>query len=144
MHGLMKNGTRPKLAAFNAIDGNMYLVSRDDLAPGKVKGWDAKTQYPTPVLVYKHYIGGAISTPIIVDDHIVCAGYDAKVHVFRMEYPDTGEGPAVTTRNGKKVHVKVTELDTFSAGGFESTPMVWNGRVYIGSRNGYLYCLGEK
>ncbi|MFU8890443.1 MAG: PQQ-binding-like beta-propeller repeat protein [Anaerosomatales bacterium] len=39
--------------------------------------------------------------------------------------------------------MSVSETAVFSGGGsFESTPLVWEGRVYIGSRDGYLYCLG--
>jgi outer membrane protein assembly factor BamB len=137
------DGSRPALTAFTAIDGYMYVVSQDQLAPGKVKGFDGKTDYPTPIMVAKKNIGGAISTPIIVDDHIIACGYDAKVHVYRITY-DAPDGVKLTARNGKPVSVAVTEVDTFSTGGIESTPVVWDGRIYIGSRDGYLYCLGEK
>lgn len=135
--------TRPALAAFSAIDGNLYVVSQDQLAPGTVKGFDGKARYPTPVLVAKHDIGGAISTPIIVDDHIVACGYDAKVHVFRINY-DAPDGVKLTARNGRAVSVAIKEVATFRTGAIESTPVVWQGRIYVGSRDGYLYCLGEK
>ncbi|MGM0505328.1 MAG: PQQ-binding-like beta-propeller repeat protein, partial [Bacteroidota bacterium] len=29
-------------------------------------------------------------------------------------------------------------------GSFESTPIVYNGKIFIASRDGYLYCLGSK
>jgi hypothetical protein len=29
------------------------------------------------------------------------------------------------------------------AGAFESTPVMWKGCVFIGSRDGSLYCLGD-
>jgi outer membrane protein assembly factor BamB len=29
-------------------------------------------------------------------------------------------------------------------GTFESTPIVWNNKIYIASRDGYLYCFGLK
>jgi outer membrane protein assembly factor BamB len=137
------DGTRPALAAFTAIDGNLYLVSQDQLAPGKVKGFDGVTDYPTPVLVAKKNIGGAISTPIIVDDNIIAAGYGATVQVFKIRYDDP-KGVELTARNGAKVRVGIGEVASFKAGAFESTPIVWRGRIYIGSRDGYLYCLGEK
>ena len=39
----------------------------------------------------------------------------------------------------------MTETASFSAGGdFEATPVVWDGRVYVGSRDGNLYCLGDR
>jgi len=28
-------------------------------------------------------------------------------------------------------------------GCIESTPAVWNGRLYVGSRDGYFYAIGE-
>jgi outer membrane protein assembly factor BamB len=137
------DGSRPALAAFSAIDGNLYVVSQDQLAPGTVKGFDGKTEYPTPIMVAKKNIGGAISTPIMVDDHIVAAGYDAKVHVYKITYDAPG-GVKLKARDGRDVSVAVTEVASFAAGGFESTPVVWRGRIYIGSRDGFLYCLGEK
>jgi len=135
--------SRPALAAFTGIDGNVYLVSQDQMAGGTVPGFDGKTRYPTPILVAKHYVGGAISTPIIVDDHLIACGYDAKLHVFRISY-DAPKGVRLKARNGQEVSVGLTEVATFKAGAIESTPVVWRGRIYIGSRDGYLYCLGEK
>ncbi len=29
-------------------------------------------------------------------------------------------------------------------GPVEATPVVWKGRIYVASRDGYLYCLGDK
>jgi outer membrane protein assembly factor BamB len=137
------DNSRPPLAAASAIDGNMYLFSQNE-TKGTALIWDGKTRLPTPIVVAKEYIGGAISTPIIVDDHIVACGYDAKVHVYRIVYdsPD-GKGVALKARDGHTVRVSLKETDTFRAGSFESTPVVWNGRIYIGSRDGYLYCLGK-
>jgi hypothetical protein len=41
--------------------------------------------------------------------------------------------------------VKVQEADSFSGGGaFESTQVMWRGRVFIGSRDGSLYCIGDR
>ncbi len=36
----------------------------------------------------------------------------------------------------------LTLLDSFEAE-FEATPFVYNERIYIASRNGYLYCFGN-
>jgi outer membrane protein assembly factor BamB len=136
-------GSRPALAAFSAIDGNMYVVSQDQMAPGTAKGFDGKTDYPTPIMVAKKNIGGAISTPIMVDDYVIACGYDAKVHVYKITY-DAPKGVQLKARNGKPVSVAVNEVASFATGGIESTPVVWRGRIYIGSRDGWLYCLGEK
>jgi outer membrane protein assembly factor BamB len=135
--------SRPALGAASAIDGYMYLFSQNE-TKGTAVAFDGKTRMPTPVIVAKKYIGGAISTPIIVDDHVIAAGYDAKVHVYRIVYDaKDGSGVPLKARNGRTVRVSLMETDTFRAGSFESTPVVWNGRIYIGSRDGYLYCLGE-
>jgi len=37
------------------------------------------------------------------------------------------------------------EKASFAGGGaFESTPVLWKGRVFIGCRDGSLYCVGDK
>lgn len=138
------DGTRPPLAAVSAIDGYLYVFSQNE-TKGSARIFDGKRSLPTPVIVAKKSIGGAISTPIIVDDHIIAAGYDAKVHVYRIVYDAKGGGGVkLKTRDGRTVRVSVVETGSFRAGGFESTPVVWNGRIYVGSRDGYLYCLGAK
>jgi outer membrane protein assembly factor BamB len=133
---------RPALAAFTAIDGNLYVVSQDE-TEGTATSPQGKADVPKAKLVFKDAIGGAISTPIMVDDHIVAAGYDATVHVYRIDY-EAADGVALKDRSGKSWTVGVTEVATFTGGGnYESTPIVWQGRIYLGSRDGYLYCLGE-
>ncbi|MCL4078733.1 PQQ-binding-like beta-propeller repeat protein [Coriobacteriia bacterium Es71-Z0120] len=140
------DGTRPRLAAFSAIDGHLYVVARDETATETVAGPNGERGLATPVLVYKDYIGGAISTPIIVDDHIVAAGYGNTVNVYRISYgsPDAG-GVTAAARSGERASVRVERVARFTGGGtYESTPIVWQGRIYIGSRDGYFYCLGER
>lgn len=36
------------------------------------------------------------------------------------------------------------ELKLPSKGALESTPVVWKGRIYVGSRDGYFYCIGDR
>jgi outer membrane protein assembly factor BamB len=139
-------GEHPRLAAFGAVDGSLYVVAQDALAQGRVPGPNGEGPYPTPQLVFKANIGGSISTPIMVDDTIVAAGYDAKVHLYRVGYAPAQEGAAgaLQSPDGQWWRVSISETATFSGGGsFESTPIMWQGRVYIGSRNGSLYCLGD-
>ena len=38
---------------------------------------------------------------------------------------------------------KMVRLDRLSGPMFDATPVVWNGRVYAGSKDGSLYCLGN-
>jgi len=140
------DGKHPRLAAFGAVDGNLYVVAQDALASAKVRGPNGEGPYATPQLVFKTNIGGSISTPIMVDDTIVAAGYDAKVHLYRVGYSPAqeGAGGALQSPDGNWWRVSVRETASFSGGGsFESTPIMWQGRIYIGSRNGSLYCLGD-
>jgi outer membrane protein assembly factor BamB len=140
---------RPPIAAFNSVDGHLYIVSQD-MVDGVTSGPNREPNLPQPRLIHRQHIGGAISTPIIVDDRVVVAGYDGKVRVLTLTYEpfdiEAGEarGTLLQGRDGAWYDVNVEETATFSGGGsFESTPIVWEGRVYIGSRDGFLYCLGE-
>ncbi len=139
-------GRRPRLAAFTAIDGYLYVVSQNKTS-GSAPGPNLDGPYPTPRVVAKFYVGGSISTPIMVDDSIVAAGYDATVHLYEIRYKKASEKAAGALRSpdGGWYEVTVEETDSFSGGGaFESTPVMWKGRVFIGSRDGSLYCIGDR
>ncbi len=141
------DGTRPALAAFNSVDGFLYVVSQDELS-GKTAAGPRGERYQTPKQVFKAQIGGSISTPIIVDDYIIAAGYDKKVHLYRIDFrsrrPKNAQGVWLGSRTGGRWFTGVTEVATFEAQGpFEATPIVWKGRVYVACRDGYLYCLGD-
>ena len=117
----------PYLAAFSAIDGYLYVVNHKEIdkAKGKVYGPNQKETYPTPKLVFKKRIGGSISTPIIVGNRLIAAGYGG---IYLFEFDEQG-------------NFKL--LDHTYPGIFEATPIAWDGKIYVGSRNGYLYCFGE-
>ncbi len=144
----MLKGELPRLAAFMSVDGYLYVVSRDSMSSKKTKGPDGKTSLTKPTLVFRDQIGGGISTPIIVGDSMIAAGFDRRVHLYRIKYEPEVEGvkggKRVRTRDEAAWRVSVREIASFKAGGpFESTPVVWGGRVFIGCRDGYLYCLGD-
>jgi outer membrane protein assembly factor BamB len=139
-------GRRPRLAAFSAIDGNLYVVSQNRTS-GSAPGPNGDGPYPTPMVVAKFYLGGSISTPIMVDDTVVAAGYDNHVHLYRIKYTpaEKGDAGALKSPSGDWYTVSVSEKAGFAAGGaFESTPVMWKGRVFIGCRDGSLYCIGDK
>ena len=116
------------IAAFNSVDGNLYVVSRD-VMNGTSPSPDGNAKHPRPRLLFSDYVGGSIATPAVVGTRIVTCGLDNTVRLYEM----TANGPETA----------FAEVDTFVADGpFESTPLVWDGRVYIGCRDGYLYCLG--
>jgi outer membrane protein assembly factor BamB len=139
-------GRRPRLAAFMAIDGNLYVVAQDARAGNTVPGPNLDGPYPTPKVVAQFSTGGGISTPIMVDDTIVAAGYDNQVHLYKVKWHAARKGDegALKSPGGDWFTVDVVEKATFSGGGaFESTPVMWKGRIFVGSRDGSLYCIGD-
>jgi len=72
---------------------------------------------------------GSWSSPVIVDDRLVVASADGYLRTFDITEPF---GPRL--------------LWTFQIGGgnpIEATPAVWKGRIYVGSRNGFMYAIGD-
>jgi outer membrane protein assembly factor BamB len=142
-----KQGRHPRLAAYIAVDGYLHVIARDAFTAHAVKGPGAATPSKVPVEVFRDSVGAGISTPIIVGDSIVAAGYDRKVRLYRITYSPVAKGAhgALPSPDGSFWTVKVAETSSYTAGnGFESTPLVWGRRVYIGCRDGYLYCLGNR
>lgn len=115
------------LACFVGIDGKLTLVNHKKLQPGKkVRGPRRQKQYPAPLVLDTATLPeGSISTPLFVGDKIV-VGYDNGMDLYQV----TAAG-------------KLVRLDRLNGPMFDATPVVWNGRVYAGSKNGYLYCLGN-
>jgi hypothetical protein len=141
------DGKHPRLAAFVSVDGNVYVTARDDFTTKTVRGPGAPSASKVPVEVFRDGIGAGISTPIIIGNAMVAAGYDRKVHLYRITYRASSEGAtgALRSPSGGFWTVGLKEISTFTAGGpFESTPIVWGGHVYIGCRDGFLYCLGTR
>ena len=73
----------------------------------------------------------AWSSPAIVDDTLLVA-IDCEIDSGFRAYDVTNPTDPVV-----KWEARVT------GGCIESTPAVWDGRVYVGSRDGYFYALGE-
>ena len=114
-----------KLAAFVAIDGYTYVVNQNETVKDSlVLGSDSLTYYQIPKLVFKYKTGASISTPLFFDNLLLVATYDG---LFLFKYDD---------------ELNFSLISTFP-GEFESTPAVYDRRIYIASRNGYLYCLGK-
>ncbi len=111
------------LCAFTAIDGFTYVVHLQKLENQNTKLFDNQTEVSTPQLVFKYPTGPSISTPLLIDEHLIVAGYNG-IHVFQKQ-------------NEKFRLLKKIE------GRFEATPFIYQKRMYIASRDGYLYCYGE-
>ncbi len=118
--------SQTNMAAFVGIDEYLYVVDHMSVDTNKtVLGPDSVMVYNPPKLIFKYRVGPSISTPIFVDDKLIIAGYWG-IYLFR--YDDSENFKLLDKRNGT----------------FESTPIVWDNRIYIASRDGYLYCLGLK
>lgn len=125
INDLYITGDMPYLAAFTSVDGNLYVVNHKETEPGKLKyGPDSVHKYPVPKLVFKEYMGPSISTPLIVNDKIVAAGYHG---IFLYKFDKD---------------LNFVRSDEFYTE-FEATPFVYNGKIYVASRDGYFYCLGN-
>jgi outer membrane protein assembly factor BamB len=118
-----------RLFATLAIDGNLYLGSQTEITGEKVLGPDGKTLYETPKLFFSEELAPSISTPIFSQGNkIIAPTYDG---VFLVQYFG-------------KDDLEVRVLDhSLSGRSFESTPIVWDNHVYVASRDGFLYELGN-
>ena len=113
-------------AAFIGIDGYLCVVDHMKTEPRKkVLGPDSLTYYSCPKLVFRKYIGPSISTPVFVQDKLIAASY-AGIWLFKVDDQNN-----------------FIQLDKFYTS-FEATPAVWNRKIYIASRDGYLYCFGSE
>lgn len=121
------NNTNIKnLAAFVAIDGNLYVVDYKTIdSTEKVKGFNGKSLFYKPKLVFKYNVGSSISTPIFFKDKLIVSSYSG---IYLFNYNDKLEFSLIEKRN-------LT---------FEATPIVWNEKAYVAAKDGYLYCFGEK
>ncbi len=114
-----------KLAAFVSVKGNLFLINHKlidqevtNLGPNK------KNHYPSPLLLDKQYIGPSISTPLLIKDKLIVAGYQG-LKLFKIKKDQT-----------------LTLLASYKAE-FEATPFVFDQKIYLASRDGYLYCFGN-
>lgn len=115
----------PNIAVFTSIDGFMHVLDTDRLAsPRLMASYDSISYFPQPKVLYKHYVGPSISTPLIVQNKIIAATYKG---IYLFEFNDS-------------MQIKLKEKIKIRC---ESTPLVDSGKLYIASRNGYLYCLGQ-
>ncbi len=114
------------LAAFIGIDEYLYVVNHRQIdSLKKVLGPDSLTVHNTPELVLKYHTGPSISTPIFVDNKLIVATYWG---LYLFEYDEQNNFVLLDKKPGS----------------FEATPIVFNQKIYIASRNGYLYCYGIK
>jgi outer membrane protein assembly factor BamB len=115
----------PHYAAIPALDGNLYIVDHKTIDSTVLSsGPDSRKKYPSPVLVKKLGLGPSISSPVITGDKLVFAGYNG---VYLYRYSPDG----------------LFERLSHYAAPCEASPVVCDRRIYVASRDGYLYCFGE-
>ncbi|MCF6367187.1 MAG: PQQ-binding-like beta-propeller repeat protein [Bacteroidales bacterium] len=116
------------IAIFIDVAGYLFVVEHDKIDNSKTAiGPDRKTKYPMPKLLFKEKIEGTISTPIIVKDKIIAAT-DNGLFLYKIDLKNN----------------KLTLLDKVPGLEIDATPIAVDGKIYIASRNGYLYCFGKK
>ncbi|MDB4544249.1 hypothetical protein N9238_01020 [bacterium] len=115
------------LACFVDVGARLTLINHKKLQPGiTVPGPRLKKQYPVPLVLDQVKLPtGSISTPLFVGNKII-VGYDNGMDLYQVT-------PAQ----------KLKRIARLAGPMFDATPIVWNGRIYAGSKNGYLYCLGN-
>jgi outer membrane protein assembly factor BamB len=69
-----------------------------------------------------------MSSPIVVDDRLVVATASGKMQSYDITDP--------------RAPILDWEI-TITAGSIEATPAAWDGMIYIGSRDGFLYGVGD-
>ena len=102
-------------------DGVIYVNTH----PGELIGVDTETGdvvWREPVEPH------AWSSPVIVDGALVSATCDGRLRAWTLEDPRSP-----------------TPLWDMQVSGacIESTPAVWNGQMFVGSRDGYFYAIGD-
>lgn len=88
----------------------------------------------TGEVVWDDYVGvNAWSSPIIVDDTLLimtnCVSEDRNLRAYDLADP--------------LAPVQMWESTITTGGCVEATPAVWNGQVFIGSRDGFMYAFGS-
>ena len=118
-----EKGTK-SLAAFSGIDGYLYVVDYQS-TDGTAKSFDGRTTVDKPELVFQYKIGQSISTPIIFKDKLIAAGYGG-IYLFEFD---------------SNLNFELLDKKPLY---FEATPIVYDQKVYIASKDGWLYCLGNE
>ncbi|MGF1493128.1 MAG: hypothetical protein ACFBSC_11895 [Microcoleaceae cyanobacterium] len=135
----------PELFATNAIDGYLYIGSQMVTTGKKVKGPLLKRTYAPPKILVKKKLGASISTPIFTDGYkLVTVGYNG-LYLFDLNWQtSTAEDTeAIPNSKGQYYKLEIDQVGRFNPGiSFESTPVVWDGKIIICCRDGFLYTLG--
>ena len=106
-----------------ALYGDLLIVATDD---GRVLGIDRSTGEARWTLELP---GPLWSSPVVVDDTLIQGDCDGTLHAF-----DLGQDEQQPTARW--------QVDL--GGCIESTPAVWDGRIYVGTRSGDFFAVGDR
>lgn len=121
------NDSLPSIAAFTAIDGSFYVINpmQLDTTGAEALLFDGVSKVPKPQLLFQYSTGPSISTPIIIKNRILAATYWG-TYLFKFD-----------AKGCFDVQARAENIRG------ESTPFVDQGRIFVASRDGNLYCLGD-
>ncbi len=106
-----------------ALHGDVLFVATNS---GKLMSLD---RYSGKVLWSISLEGPLWGSPVVVEDILLIGDCGGHLRAYGVEQPD----------------VEPIEIWRVEIGGcLEATPTVWEGRIYIGSREGGLFALGER
>ncbi len=72
----------------------------------------------------------AWSSPVVVDHTLLVADAEGYLHAYDVRDPGTNPPQLWKVAVGQAT--------------IESTPVVWRGRIFLGSRDGHFYCFGDE
>jgi outer membrane protein assembly factor BamB len=121
-----KKSTDRAMGACVGIDGFLHVFSLQDTVPNQsVLSFDGLTKVATPQPIFTYQMGQSIATPAFIGDKIIALGYGG-LYMFEQR--------------AKEIFRMHSRVDIRG----EATPFVDDKRVYVASRDGYLYCFGDK
>ncbi len=118
-------GDKGGIWATPAIHGQMLYVPTHT---GRLLGVDRASGR---IVWEKPFTYHAWGSPVVVDDTLIVGDTEGWIHSYDIR--DPGADPP-----------ELWKVRTPSGGAVESTPAVWRGRIYVGSRDGYFYCFGDE
>lgn len=120
-------GDEKRIAAFIDVNGWLFVVDHKKIDPNFYStAPDGFSALPVPELLFKEKIAGTISTPIIVKDKLIAATDDG-LFLYKIDLKKN----------------KLTLLDSVPDLEIDATPIAVDGKIYIGVRDGFLYCFGN-
>ncbi len=119
----VRDGPVSGVWATPALYRDIVIVATDE---GRLMGIDRHTG---AVRWSKALPGPTWQSPVVVEDVLMQGDCQGVLHAYDL----------------KDTRVDPPELWSMTVGGcIESTPAVWSGRIYVGTRGGFLFALGDE